>query len=793
MKKIIMMLCVLCAFVGNSLAQKQKESKAAMEKRIEEAFKKSGMSKGDMQKVKEMMKANDAKPASERPVNMDEIFKNNVQLVPARNDVKINAIPKNIPTETDIKSTVNDMYNKLLAKGNVQEMAVAKKAMTLANTCFSLMDASVMAMTNGHPNAALLLALKSVLTAPNNNVALNNLAALLTQYGYPEKAIPFLNKILSEEKGNSTVLNNLAYAWLGLGATDMAYQYAYSCVMRNPNHPEARLCGGMILEKEGKKEDAEKQFEQTIKINNTAVSQQFAKNNKGTATAIQPTLSWDDIKRKISVYEYFPRGWRRTYKPRQKTLAYNQQFYADFTADRDMRHKFSKKLKELIAAKEKLFDLQEKDAGAMMKMDYQTLQFSVMASQVFGAIIMARVELQKKWKDKFDELGKQMNEIQTRELTGLKNKKLNCADTKEIVDPQWQQRMDEYNPKLIAALDSLDEDMRLYENAYLTWLLMSSNSITRYQNEAAFYKEVEEFGGDQSEHFNIWWEYLHIPPMDCKEGGAAIPPLPVPVLPDLAIPNLDCPAVVYIPSGFGNLSMGSSGFSASDNAYGITKSGSNRSPNMSVSYSIPANRISEPSIKKDPYINIANGTVDAAIGNVNDEDLVPLTKKVDDEELVPLTKMPKPSKVKPSWKDDDEELVPLISKSESKSIKNKAIKKERNAIRKILDGSITVACDNVTQRKKDSDQRFKELSEKLLEEVNREEAFEQNEAFEKKYPNFKEGSKKLDEQEDAEIKEKYKNYKDAIKEVEKNKGFTPTLNNGPSITSQIIGFIQGLF
>jgi tetratricopeptide (TPR) repeat protein len=122
------------------------------------------------------------------------------------------------------------------------------------------MDAANTAMLQGQPHTALLLSLKAVQTCATNLVAQNNLAALLTQYGYPEQAIPFLQKINKEIPGNSTVLNNLSFAWLGLGETETAYQNATASVRHNPQHPQSRLLCGIILEKEGKTEEAKQKI-----------------------------------------------------------------------------------------------------------------------------------------------------------------------------------------------------------------------------------------------------------------------------------------------------------------------------------------------------------------------------------------------------------------------------------------------------------------------------------------------------------------------------------------------------
>ncbi|MDZ7935138.1 MAG: hypothetical protein U5M51_09280 [Emticicia sp.] len=102
--------------------------------------------------------------------------------------------------------------------------------------------------------------------------------------------------------------------------------------MRNPQHPQSRLCAAVILENEGKTSEAKQQIEIAKKINNTKLTQQI---NKNSGNEEQPIvkMTWEEIKKKISVYEYFPKGWRNTYQPKENTLNYDKQFKADFAAD----------------------------------------------------------------------------------------------------------------------------------------------------------------------------------------------------------------------------------------------------------------------------------------------------------------------------------------------------------------------------------------------------------------------------------------------------------------------------
>ena len=698
MKKILLLLCVFFAFAANAQKPTKQPSKAEIDKMMNDATK--GMSKEDAAMMKEMMKQQQGKPAAEQAVDLDEILTNNKQLVPAKNGAKISAVKKKYTT-AEVSSTVNSMYTKLLAKGNAAQIAMAKKAMLVAKTCTALMDAANTAMLQGQPHTALLLSLKAVQTCPTNLVAQNNVAALLTQYGYPEQAIPFLQKLNEEVKGNSTVLNNLAFAWLGLGDTEKAYQFAGASVRHNPQHPQSRLLCGVILEAEGKTEEAKQQIEIAKKFNNTKLTEQIGKNN--SSQSLYPKMSWEELKKSISVYEYFPKGWRKTFIPTNNTLAYDQQFSADFKSDNKMRGIFSRKVEEIIRAKEKVNDIEMQKPEEMMKKamgtDPKALEFTIMANRVMATIMYAYGEKVKEWDIREAALAKENTRRWTTKIPGLKPN-MSCAESKPIADAWHQKNMNEFNPLLFDFVEEVEEDLRFYYNAMATWTLLQSTPATKEMMEITFLELVQDYGASSADNAGDWyWKHYRAGPQACNSTPAAIPEY---FIPTPEIPNSNCLVIFKIPSGFGSLNLSNKGFSASDNEYGITANSTSKSPTMSTSLGTSGSRVSEPGLHKDPYTNTSNGNTEPVLGTPDDDELTPLPKNTnttkDDDELATP---PKPSSVNSNWNDDD--LTPIISDND------RDLRDARNTARKLLEEAMSTSCDLDAAKKKKAEQLQKTL------------------------------------------------------------------------------------
>jgi hypothetical protein len=829
-KKVFLLSVALClsAFVAN--AQKPKQpSKAEMDKMMDDAFKKAGMSKEDAAAIKDVMKGQGNKPAAQQTVNLNEILKDNKQLIPAKNNAKINALRKQYTT-AEVSSTVNNMYTKLLAKGDAKQIAMAKKAMEVAKTCTALMDAANTAMLQGQTHTALLLSLKAVQTCSSNLVAQNNLAALLTQYGYPEKAIPFLQKINAEDKGNSTVLNNLAYAWLGLGETEKAYQFAYGAVMRNPQHPQSRLCAGIILEQEGKTAEAKQQIEIAKKFNGTKITNQIAKNNGGNTEA--PKMSWAEVKKKISIYEYFPKGWRKTYIPPQNNIDYYNAYQSDMLSDQRMREAFIKKMSELINAQQKVIDAEMNDKAGMLKKVMQSGMadkdgfLNIVVNIRFAIGNAFHDEYLNNWQKQIENFRKYRNE-QDRNVEGLiscthrysysgtsysghntESGKKECDQNickvnTGLMNTERNKRMKEYNTQFIAFSNEIEEDFRFYWNAMMTWYLIDNSPALKSGNQLAAYNFIQTFfNNNYGFNSNVRNLYFQSSRVDlCKSPPSQNSQLTV--LPHPEIPNLNCPVIFKIPSGFGSLNIGAGVSAGSDNEYGITANNSNRAPSMSSAFSTSGKRIAEPGIFSDSYVNSDGSVIDPNLGGA-DEYLEPLTSpkyknpydNKYDEALEPL---PKPSKVNSNW--DDDELVPLVPKEVSE------LRNARATIRKLLNESMSKTCINETTKNKNKQDEFLKKAAALDNELDQEAAQLQQKVRNTKYDDEELSplvkayddeelvplTKANEEKNVQKIKRKYGEMKTALKEAMDNSGLTTTLNNGLSLPGKIAGFVEGLF
>ncbi len=798
MKKIIT-LCLLCAFVGNLQAQKPKTPKATTADDMKAIMKQAGMSKEEMKMVKEVMGANINKPSTQSAANGEELFTKNSQLIPAKNAAKIASI-KNNYSNAEATAAINNLYTKLLAKGDAKQIAMAKKAMQVATTPTALLDASTTAMLSAQQHTALLLALKAAQQNPINAVAINNVAALLTQYGYPEQAIPFLQKLQKENPFNSSILNNLAFAWLALGDAEKAYQYAFGSVMANPKHPQSRAVIAVVLEKEGKTTEAKKQIEIAQKHNGTAMVDKIKKNNGGeNFTNFISTMSWEDIKKKISVYEYFPKGWRKTFVPTQNNLDYHLQFFADFGSDQKMRTAFAKKVNELQKAKDKLSDATMNDPSQIMKtaikMGTANGNVMLMANRVTATISTA---FAKEKKDNWDKKLEGLQELKKWVERGdfKTTQKMKCPEMKDIIDPENTNRIQMYNPKLLAFVEELEEEYRFYYNAMVTWTLLQSTAITKDHAEADAYGLIKEYGSNV-DAFSLYWKFYHPGPMDCAKGGGQVQDVPEYNLPMPEIPKLDCPIVFTVPSGFGSITNGSNGFGAA-NDYGITPNGATPMPNMTASFSTNGNTVGNAGVNNDPHINASPTGAEPALGNTN------ATADDDDDDVQPLSEIPpKPSAVNNNWDDDIVPLTP-IQTDKQKQAQRKAAQK---ATKELIHANSSKNCNEQLTKNEKRWKKFREAAEKLDATLDAEEAFAKAELKRKQklydaaqdddiVPLTKIPQKDLVQKPtitESDISKFYSNVKAAVKEAITNNGLTTTLNNGFTIPDKVAGYVSGLF
>jgi len=262
MKKYLLTLAIVFAATTvfaqtakKPVAKEKAPSQKEIDKMLDDEMK--GMSEDDKAEMRKMMKG--AMPSVEQGskimANYPE-FTSNEQLVPKKDVARIAAMSKKKLVQADMASYATNLYNKLMAKGDAAEIALAKKIIAQNPKANAIGGAAVLCMLQGHPLAALALSMKAVQADPSNPNWQNNMASLLTQYGYPEQAIPVLQKLKIQFPHNSTVLNNLGQAWFGLGELDSAMTNIKTAGGLNPNHPEAKETEGVIEEVTGNKDKA---------------------------------------------------------------------------------------------------------------------------------------------------------------------------------------------------------------------------------------------------------------------------------------------------------------------------------------------------------------------------------------------------------------------------------------------------------------------------------------------------------------------------------------------------------
>jgi Tfp pilus assembly protein PilF len=779
---IALLFLATTVFAQKKPSSNQQPGMAEMEKMM----KAQGMSDADIKAMKEMIGPQPGAAKGVPAANNVAATPTLANMVGSYNASKIAAIkPGYNPAQ--LNTTVTSLQTKLLAKGNAAQIAEAKKILLLAKKPTDLLDAAHIAMQEGKMHTALLIMLNAAKLFPDNLLIQNNLAAMLTQAGYPEQAIPILKKLEASEEAGSVVYNNLAFAYLQLGDTKAAYQNAAKALATNPNHPQAPIAAAAALQKEGKTEEAKKMLQQAANAQQTKLADEL--NQQNGNPNVMPTLTWAEVKSKLSIYEFAPKGWRQTLIPKTTgDISYSKQFYADFGSDQNMRTKLSKLLNELAKRKEKEQDELVKDMSSVLKMAKQSVgmvELSVIASKVQHAIIAAwNKEKAEKWDKLFEEQSKKKGEVIGRK--GGFSSAGSCPDQKPINDAEHAKRMKEINSTLLPLVQAYEEDERIFTNAMMTWLLISGTPATMPGVEAGAYSLLEDYACHNDE-LSLYWKYHYPTPQAC--GGGKESSVPEYNIPLLEIPKLDCPIIFSIPSGFGSLSTGSVPFSISQATLNSLLYGS-------TSFGTSNSKLSDAGAGNNPHINNSGATSQIASGS---------SGSTAEEELHPLV-----------WSDpnmkrffeDEDYLAPLAKTAAQRRAEQAAARK---ATKEIINASSAKNCNaqltNSEKRKKKIDELQKDIDRYIDEQerVELERIKEKNKSKltddEELSPLYNKKKQKVDDEELASlaplnetgIKKFYNEVKSAVQEAVNNGGLSPTINNGPTIVGKINGFISGLF
>lgn len=630
MKKYILLAVVLLTSVVvftqpvKKPAQK-KPAQSEMDKAMEEAMK--DMSPEEKAEMKKMM-GNLMPDLMEQNSKIADYpaFTSNKQLIPKKDIARINALPKKLLQQADMSNYATTLFNKIMTKGEAAEIALIKKIITQSPKANQLGNAAILCMMQGHPQAAMALSMKAVQADPANVNWQNNMASLLTQYGYPEQAIPVLQKLKNQFPRNSTALNNLAYAWLGLGETDSAKFYAGSAIRANPYHPDALLCGGLMEELKG---DPIKATDDYIKSMENAINpftEALLKNNNGQGRLEQ--LDFNKIKRSITIYEYFPKGWM----PAIPLLSCSTNGYAkdeaiqsgyDLMANR-LKEKIETMTTELSRDLENLADKGEEEfVKTMASENIKGLNFM---SKPATLVLLILLNYQKSWMGKYTEEALKVNNLKASHYLEFKktteNLKGDHKQTCKIYDAAANKYMQAVNPMLKKFYTEKAEEFRQWVNAYITWnwyVTGNPKNVIMIQDLGfvamleAMYRSAIEIQVAINGSCNTQRETA---PLNIAE--------PV-------IPNFSCPAVVSIPVGADWQQLTQTAKNFDNNTSGVKQSAKNPVPNSSIAYGIGHGTIAQPG--RAPFVKTANGSLSP--GMINSEALTPLSN-IPADELTPL-------------------------------------------------------------------------------------------------------------------------------------------------------------
>lgn len=613
MKKAILLLLVLTQAAIFIAAQPDKKpapkptNQPDMNKMLEEAMKAEGMSKEEQEEMKKMMK--DMMPAlnavNAKMADYPE-FKSNRELIPKKDPARIAAFSKKALAKTEMASYANGLYAKMMLKGDPSEMAIVKKVVALTPNATDIGKSAVLAMLQGHPQAALALSIKAVAIDPADLNWQNNMGALLTSYGYPEEAMPVLKKLKKDMPWNSTVLNNLGQAWLSAGETDSANRYFQAAVRFNPQHHEAKTGKGLVEEAKGNPEKAAQSYEEAMQNSVNPFIDQVHKNNKSS----KGDLDFEKIKRNLAIYEYFPKDWMPEVPVLHNNVKYYNEDYGMIKGYKEMISELGQRINDMTKTLGgELDDLangdEKKFINEMWKSSMQGLSWmSKPAVAVMGVLSAYTTKWHIDYSDTLKKIGEWTYQLDTKRQKEIDaiykqisdQRGTTCEQFKGQLDKLENDFMQEVNTRLRELLMRKTEEYRQWLNAWCTWswyvtgntkniILMQDINFTQYLAE--MYTHIVTSMVVKPEHCN--------PPVR-DETQKIYPP---------EIPNFACPAVVSIPAGeeWEDLVAGAKDFDA--NKYLIKKTDM-PVPNVSVAYGSKG-MVSEPG--KSSFIKTGNGSI----------------------------------------------------------------------------------------------------------------------------------------------------------------------------------------
>ncbi|MBS1666605.1 MAG: hypothetical protein JST58_04440 [Bacteroidetes bacterium] len=590
-------------------------------------------------------------------------FTNNASLVPDKDLKRINSVSKKIYSNAEMLSNTQLLYNKMIAKLPAEEKNIISSITAQQTNPENLNKASVKAMMQGHQLAALGLAMQAVIAQPSNLNYQNNMAALLTNNGYPENAIPYLNTIQQQLPNNSTVKNNLGYAWLNLGEIDSAQRILTAAAALNPENAETETGTGVIQEKKGNTEEAGKKYEEAFVESPSAMGEMILQNaRRGNP---YDDMTFDQIKNKITIYEYFKKEWVNLPSLSNSVDGYQ----ADIGILNGYTEMFKGIMLKIQAIEDSIRNSKETEFPSIFNRYAQNIIIPI--ANYKGKYALTNYDEDAVLEENVKKAYKKAEDDCYDKQTGQAAK---CEVQDNIYTGEYLQKV---NPDIKKFFEKKLEKQRVWINAFITYRMLVMNPQPKQQLlEVLYYSklfmnrvaEAIGFLKDQESACNLTYN---------RNAITAVKPY--------ELPKLLCPVNINSMPGANN---------------NISKSASSKAPNVSIAFESGDGSIAEPGKGGTPYFNTSQGEVNSsgyngqdAYGNfkqsIEKDDLAPLAKINDEDELTPLAKILK----------EEDDLAPLaIFTKEGDMLEPLAKIIEKHNLKKWLQDQLATNCDDLKKR-----------------------------------------------------------------------------------------------
>ena len=176
-------------------------------------------------------------------------------LVPKRDVIRINSIPKKILTEAELSLFINNVHAQvekfIPAEEKREAVKIYDETKSVWKSASAITNAATGCWLYGHWEKALYLQGRACLDNMKDPNNLNNYASYLTMTGAEHAAIPILLYLDNKYPNNSTIANNIGQAWYGLGDMNNAKKFLESATALYPSHSMANLTLSSIYKSQG--------------------------------------------------------------------------------------------------------------------------------------------------------------------------------------------------------------------------------------------------------------------------------------------------------------------------------------------------------------------------------------------------------------------------------------------------------------------------------------------------------------------------------------------------------------